>query len=47
MINTQLKVVTRKAVVLAVFLGDAYLGKGDLVGNGLKPSKRKNDLRLA
>ena len=44
MINTHLKAATRKAVVLPALPRDPYLGKGDLVENGLKPSKRKNDL---
>lgn len=43
MLNTQLKVVARKGAVLGEFPRDAYLGKGDFVGNGLKPSKRKDD----
>lgn len=38
-INIQPRAVTRKAVIPASFPGDPSLGKGELVGNGLKPSE--------
>lgn len=41
MIDTLLKVATRKTFALAAFPEDPYHGKGNLVGSGLKPSKKE------